>query len=274
MAASGSYKSSAFPVRFEWGGKNGRVEANFAGWRAVKKSFGDFKLRNLRCSDIRTPAFGCMASASSIRVALVEDDSVYRQCILNLLKQTPRFAISGTYPSGEDFWRAYHPGSLDVVLMDINLPGMSGVECTRRIRELDTHVAILMLSVREEKKQIIEALQSGASGYLTKHSRGTEIIRAILEVHAGGAPLCRQAARSVVESFHRAAPASVSPLPQPLTVREQQILRSLSAGFLYKEIASAMGLSYETVHSHIRNIYRKMGVRSRTQAVAAFLSWS
>ena len=153
--------------------------------------------------------------------------------------------------------------------MDINLPGMNGVECVRRLKELAPDSLVIMLTVYEDTENIFNALAAGASGYLLKRTPRAEVLDAIREVHRGGSPMTTHIARKVVQSFQQTG-ASSQPT-ESLSPREQEVLDCLSKGFLYKEIADKLGIGYETVHTYIRRIYEKLQVRTRTEAVAKFL---
>jgi len=157
----------------------------------------------------------------------------------------------------------------DVVLMDINLPGMNGVECVRRLKPLVPATQIIMLTVYQNAENIFNALAAGATGYLLKQTPPEELLTAIQEVHAGGSPMSSHIARKIVQSFQR--PVTTSSESQTLTPREAEVLELLAKGFLYKEIADATKVTYATVHTHIRHIYEKLHVRSRTEAVARHL---
>ncbi|MGH7980563.1 MAG: response regulator, partial [Limisphaerales bacterium] len=156
----------------------------------------------------------------------------------------------------------------DVVLMDINLPGMNGVECVRHLRKLLPELHIIMLTVYEDTDNIFEALAAGASGYLLKRTTSQELINSIRDVQRGGSPMTAHIARKVVQSFQKNAPTHAA---ENLSEREQQVLDLLSHGLMYKEIAEKLQISYETVHTYIRRIYEKLRVRTRTEAVAKFL---
>jgi DNA-binding NarL/FixJ family response regulator len=157
----------------------------------------------------------------------------------------------------------------EVVLMDINLPGMNGVECVRRLKQIAPEIAAVMLTAYEDTENIFNALAAGATGYLLKRAPRAELLDAIREVRRGGSPMTTHIARKVVQSFQKQSAAA--PTGEALSVREQEVLDHLSQGFLYKEIAEKMGISYETVHTYIRRIYEKLQVRTRTEAVAKFL---
>ncbi len=153
--------------------------------------------------------------------------------------------------------------------MDINLPGMNGVECVRQLKQLMPSLQVMMLTVYEDTENIFNALAAGATGYMLKRTSRDELLEAIREVHRGGSPMTTPIARKVVQSFQRAAPAT--PATEALSPREQEVLDCLAQGFLYKEIAEKLSISYETVHTYIRRIYEKLQVRTRTEAVAKFL---
>jgi DNA-binding NarL/FixJ family response regulator len=153
--------------------------------------------------------------------------------------------------------------------MDLNLPGLSGVECVRRLKPLLPSAQIIMLTVYQNTEHIFKALEAGATGYLLKQTPPADLLAAIRDVQAGGSPMSSHIARKIVQSFQKPTPATQ---PQEnLSPREAQVLELLSRGFLYKEIGESLGLSYATVHTHIRHIYEKLHVRSRTEAVARHL---
>ena len=204
-----------------------------------------------------------------IRVALVEDSDGFRENLMALLSGTPGFACTGAFGSAEaalDVLPGLMPAP-DVVLMDIHLPRMSGIDCVRRLKDDLPDARILMLTVFADRTHIFDALKAGASGYLSKRTAPADLLRAIHEVHSGGAPMSGEIAVCVVEYFHQQG--AVTPPPEArLSPREQEILEDLAQGFLYKEIADRLALSFDTVQWHIRNIYAKLHVRSRAQAVA------
>ena len=152
--------------------------------------------------------------------------------------------------------------------MDINLPGMNGVECVRRLKQVFPEVLIVMLTVYEDTESVFNALAAGASGYLLKQAVREELFDAIRQVHAGGSPMTSHIARKVVQAFRQ--PIANESETSRLSAREQQVLELLAKGFLYKEIGDNLGISYDTVHNHIRHVYEKLHVRSRSQAVAKY----
>lgn len=204
----------------------------------------------------------------TITVAIVEDDAGIRDALIRILGRSRDFRCGGCYSSAEEALRELPAENPDVVLMDINLPGLSGVECVRRLKSQAFSAHIVMLTVYEDSEQIFESLAAGATGYLLKRTPPAELLEAIRDVHSGGAPMSSQIARKVVQSFRGAAPASQA---TDLSPREQEILGWLAQGFLIKEIADRLGIGFDTVRTHIRRIYEKLQVHSRAQAVAKYL---
>ena len=200
-----------------------------------------------------------------IRVAIVEDDLRWRTNLERLLRDTEGLDFVGSFRSGEEAVENLPPKSPNVVLMDINLPGISGVECTRQLRTSLPNALIVMLTVYDDSDRIFQALQMGASGYLLKRAPADEIIQAIQDVHRGGAPMSAYIARKVVQSFQRQAPTAKS--DEVLSKRESEVLGYVARGYSDKEVADALGLSPATVRSYLKNIYGKLHVHSRTQAI-------
>jgi len=205
------------------------------------------------------------ATARAIRVALVEDDPQVREGLMSLINSAPGFHCAAACASAEEALKRLPPLSPEVVLMDIHLPGMSGIECIRRLKQQQPQMQITMLTVFEDHERIFQSLTAGASGYLLKQTPPAKLLEAISDLHRGGSPMSAQIARRVVETFQRPAAPEVS--EANLTAREQEILRFLAKGYLYKEIADQLGLSVETVRTHLHRIYDKLHVRSRTEAV-------
>jgi DNA-binding NarL/FixJ family response regulator len=199
----------------------------------------------------------------------VEDNHQLRGTLARLLDGAEGFRCISQYASAEDALAGLPKDKPDIVLMDINLPGMNGVECVRRLKQIAPEIAAVMLTAYEDTENIFNALAAGATGYLLKRAPRAELLDAIREVRRGGSPMTTHIARKVVQSFQKES-ASV-PAGEALSAREQEVLDHLSQGFLYKEIADKMGISYETVHTYIRRIYEKLQVRTRTEAVAKFL---
>jgi len=205
----------------------------------------------------------------AITVSIVEDNDQLRGTLARVINRAEGFRCLSQYPDAEAAVEALPRDRPDVVLMDINLPGMNGVECVRRLKQLAPDSLVIMLTVYEDTENIFNALAAGASGYLLKRTPRAELLDAIREVHRGGSPMTTHIARKVVQSFQQTG-ASSQPT-EGLSPREQEVLDCLSKGFLYKEIADKLGIGYETVHTYIRRIYEKLQVRTRTEAVAKFL---
>ena len=199
-----------------------------------------------------------------IRVALVEDNARLRQQMADFIGNSPGFVCAGTFANGEAALVGLPALSPEVVLMDIELPKMSGVECVARLRDLLPEARVVMLTVYDNSEHIFQALQNGASGYLLKRTPPEELLRSIQEVRNGGAPMNSHIARLVVQSFHR---RGVSPRPaENLTPREDEVLRLVARGLINKEIGEQLGISLETVRQHLKNCYAKLHVRTRTEA--------
>src|ERR1043166_2659669 len=203
-----------------------------------------------------------------LRVAIVEDDEQVRENLAVLINETKGFECVGTFGSGEAALENMPRRPPDVVLMDVNLPGMSGVECVRQLKARIPAIQVVMLTVYDDSDRIFQALQMGASGYLLKRSTADEILRAIEDVHRGGAPMSGYIARKVVQSFQRQGPSDK--IPANLTKREADVLNYAARGYTNKEIADALGLSSETVRGYLKTIYGKLHVRSRTEAAMKF----
>ena len=205
----------------------------------------------------------------SISVSIVEDNDKLRATLARVLNRAEGFRCLSQYANAEDALKDLPRVRPDVVLMDINLPGMNGVQCVRQLKALLPEIQVMMLTVYEDTENIFNALTAGASGYMLKRTSSKELLEAIQDVQRGGSPMTMHIARKVVQSFqHTAATAQTT---ENLSEREQQVLDLLSQGLMYKEIAEKLGISYETVHTYIRRIYEKLQVRTRTEAVAKFL---
>lgn len=206
----------------------------------------------------------------SIAVSIVEDDPRVRASLAKLIDSTPGFRCVSNHSSAEDALQALPGFAPEVVLMDINLPGISGVECVRRLKPSLPKTQVIMLTVYQNTDHIFKALAAGATGYLLKQTPPSELLAAIKDVHAGGSPMSGHIARKIVQSFQEPAP-NAAHATETLSPREAEVLDLLAKGFLYKEIADQMKISYATVHTHIRHVYEKLHVRSRTEAVAKHL---
>ena len=207
-----------------------------------------------------------------IRVSIVEDNAGTRESLAELLGRSPALRCVGAHPDGEQALQSIPAERPDVVLMDINLPGMSGIECVGRLKERVPKAQVLMLTTYEESDLIFDSLRNGASGYLLKNMPAAEILQAVEQVHAGGAPMSMQIARKVVNHFQQIKQPDSE--VEKLTKREHEILALLAKGYLYKEIADQLAISSSTVRAHLHTIYGKLHVQSRTQAVVKFLEQS
>lgn len=197
----------------------------------------------------------------SVRVAIVEDDPIIREWLASVIDSTEGFVSVGQYGDSETALTHFNRSPPDVVLMDIILPGKSGIEATRKLKHQNPAVDVVILTVQENDDMVFQALCAGASGYLTKNIPPERLIEAINEVRKGGAPMSTNIARMVVDSFRRNEES-------PLSQRETEVLLHLSRGKSYTMIAEELFIDGETVRSHIKNIYRKLEVNSKAGAIA------
>jgi DNA-binding NarL/FixJ family response regulator len=204
----------------------------------------------------------------SISVSVVEDDAETREILASWIKSSPDLHLVSNYGTGERAAARLPSDKPEIVLMDIDLPGISGIECVRQLKQILPDTQFLMLTVYEDSDYLFSALASGASGYLLKRTSPKELINAVKEVHSGGSPMSSNIARKVVQSFRQLAPGPDG--VEDLTPREREVLQLLAAGDLYKEIADHLRISITTVNAHVRRIYVKLQVRSRGQAVAKY----
>jgi len=204
----------------------------------------------------------------AITVSIVEDSAGVREGLVRLLKENSEFRCLACYPSAEIALREIPSAPPDVLLMDINLPGMDGVECVRKLHLLNPLIRIVMLTVYEKPDHIFNALTAGAVGYLLKQKPSADLLNAIRDAHQGGAPMSSQIARKVVHFFQSGPPAGEA---AELSARELEVLDMLAKGHLIKEIADRLDISFGTVRTYIRRIYEKLHVHSRAQAVAKYL---
>ncbi|MFQ5632960.1 MAG: response regulator [bacterium] len=197
-----------------------------------------------------------------IEVAIVEDDDTVRESLAILINGATGFECIGKYPDCESAMSGILEDPPDIVLMDLSLPGKSGIEGIHVLKRQIPDLDFLVLTIHRDKKLVFDALCAGACGYLEKDTQPAKLLEAIKETFEGGAPMSSSIARMVVGSFQRNTPAT------PLTERESEVLKLLCRGKSYKMIAASLYISEETVHSHIKNIYKKMQVRSKSEAVA------
>ena len=208
------------------------------------------------------------ANEPMIEVAIVEDNADLGDSIRRVVDSMPNARCIGVWPTAEEALRKIDAFRPAVVLMDINLPGMSGIEATARLKEHLPQIQVIMLTVYRDHEKIFDALKAGACGYLLKRSSPAELRQAITDIRSGGAPMSAEIARRVVEAFHH-RPASPAELVS-LTKRETGILELITEGLANKEIADRLDLSIETVRVHLKHIYEKLHVRSRTEAAMKF----
>lgn len=205
----------------------------------------------------------------AIKVAIVEDDIRIRESLLGILEGVADFQCWRTYASGEEALEEVPRQPPDVLLMDIKLPNMTGIECVARLKEKLPALPVVMLTVFEDSDNVFKALEAGACGYLVKRTPPADLLEALRQVSTGGAPMTGRIARMVVQSFQRMGLSKRE--TENLTQRELEILELLAKGDLCKEIADKLHLSLRTVHTHLKNIYGKLHVRSRTQAVLKYI---
>jgi DNA-binding NarL/FixJ family response regulator len=205
-----------------------------------------------------------------IRVSIIEDDDTTRRILTAIVTGTPDLELVSQYDRCEPAIKALPAEAPNVVLVDINLPEINGVEAVRRLKPEMPKTQFLMLTVYEDADHIFAALAAGATGYLLKGTRRAELLEAINQIVAGGSPMSSGIARKVVQSFSLAQPAPRSDL-ETLSPREQSVLDLLSKGYLYKEIAESLSVSVPTVNTYIRRIYEKLQVHSRSQAITKYL---
>jgi DNA-binding NarL/FixJ family response regulator len=205
----------------------------------------------------------------NISISIVDDDAPARGILTEWIRGAEGFKCVGVHENAETALAALPQEKPSVVLMDINMPGMSGIECVRRLKPQMMGTQFMMLTVYEDPDHIFKALSSGASGYLLKRTPRAELLTAIRDIHAGGSPMSSNIARKIVQSFQRFNATSPAE-PDNLSPREREVLELLARGYLYKEIADSLHISVPTVNTHIRRIYEKLHVRSRSQAIAKF----
>ncbi|WP_217605960.1 response regulator transcription factor [Chitinophaga sp. GbtcB8] len=197
----------------------------------------------------------------AIQVSIVEDITEIREGMRFLVNQTPGFSCLSVYDNAEAAGKGLLANPPDLVIMDIALPGATGVDCIRQLKAAGAKMQFMIFTIYEDSDQVFEALAAGASGYLLKDTSPDKIIAALKELHEGGSPMSISIARKVVASFH------CSPEPAPLSPREMEVLTLLAKGLLYKEIAEQLHISTGTVRQHIHNIYERLHVQNRTEAL-------
>jgi len=204
-----------------------------------------------------------------ITVSIVDDEKDLRQSIATFVNGSPGFKCISSYANAQDALEHLPTERPDVVLMDIHMKGMDGIECVERLKAIVPEIQIVMLTVYEDTDQIFKALAVGASGYLLKRLSPSKLLQAIREVHAGGSPMSSSIARKVVASFQKTGKETEK--QTNLSPREQMVLDCLAKGFTYKQIAGELDISIDTIRTYIRRVYEKLHVQSRTEAVAKYL---
>lgn len=205
----------------------------------------------------------------AIAVSIVEDDPQARKILAGWVSHAQGFRLSGDWGDAEAALAKLPETKPNVVLMDINLPGMSGVEAVKKLKPVLPETQFVMLTVYEDADHIYNALAAGATGYLLKETPRQELLKALEDVHHGGSPMTSNIARKVVQSFGHTSPAASA--DGDLSPREQEVLDLLARGYLYKEIAERLNISVPTVNTYVRRVYEKLHVRSRAQAVAKYV---
>ena len=209
--------------------------------------------------------FCCTMNENYIRVSIVEDTEGIREALHVLINGSPGFECTHVYPDAETALEELPYKEIDVVLMDINLPGKSGIECITLLKDRMPDTQFMICTVYDNDDAIFSALEAGATGYLLKRSAPAQILESIRDLHEGGSPMSSEIARRVVEAMQRRK--KPNGIVETLTEREKEILNLLARGFLYKEIASELFISKDTVKSHIYHIYDKLHVQTRTEAL-------
>jgi DNA-binding NarL/FixJ family response regulator len=202
-----------------------------------------------------------------ITLAIVEDLDEVREGLKNFLALSPDFKVLGTYKSGEEAVTAIPVLQPDIVIMDISLPGMSGIDCVRITKKSNISTQFMMFTVYENDEKVFEALKAGASGYLLKNTGLLQIVEALKELYQGGSPMSANIARKLVMNFQEQTQYETPANITLLSIRENETLHLLSQGLLYKEIADKLGISTSTVRQHIHRIYEKLHVQNRTEAI-------
>ncbi|HEY4207176.1 MAG TPA: response regulator transcription factor [Puia sp.] len=202
-----------------------------------------------------------------ISLAIVEDLDEVREGLKNFLSLSQEFIVLDTFRTAEEAMKTIPSLHPDIVIMDINLPGMNGIDCIRQIRLLDETIQFMMFTVYENDEKVFEALKAGASGYLLKNTGLVHILESLKELRNGGSPMSSNIARKLVDTFRKQPSSSKLPPSDALSPRENEVLHLLAKGLLYKEIAEQLHISTATVRQHIHRIYEKLHVQNRTEAI-------
>jgi DNA-binding NarL/FixJ family response regulator len=204
-----------------------------------------------------------------ITVSIVDDEKELRESIETFIDGSPGFRCVSAYHSAETALKHLPQDRPDVVLMDIHLTGMSGIECVERLKAMMPKIQVMMLTIYEDTDQIFKALSAGASGYMLKRSTPAKLLEAIKELNEGGSPMSSSIARKVVALFQRSG--QIRDEKTNLSPREQMVLESMAKGLTYKQSADQLGISIDTIRTYVRRIYEKLHVQSRAEAVAKYL---
>lgn len=205
---------------------------------------------------------------SLIKICIVEDLKEIRESMVSLLQTDSRFELLASYDNGEQALEELEAWEPNIVIMDINLPGMNGIECIRKLKSQNPRIQFMMFTIYEDDEKVFEALNAGASGYLLKSTPNDRIGDAVAELHQGGSPMSTQIARKLINRLRISNATTEMGLLSP---RENEVLQYLSKGYLYKEIAAKLTISTGTVRQHIHNIYEKLHVQNKTEAVNKML---
>ena len=200
------------------------------------------------------------------KIAIVEDNQILREQLVKIINSASGLKCVGAYRTAEDALKSIPSLSPDVVLMDIKLPGMSGIECVAKLKEILPAVQIIIVTVYEDSERIFRALRSGASGYLVKSGPPEKLLEAIKDVSQGGSAMSTHIARKVVQHFHMVGPALAG--TEQLSPREHEVIELLASGYIYKEIGDKLNIGTETVRTYVKHICQKMHVKNRLEAVA------
>jgi DNA-binding NarL/FixJ family response regulator len=210
------------------------------------------------------------SSANNIAVSIVEDDVSLRSIYAGWIEEADGFTLVSQYDDGQEAHEGIPADMPDVVLTDINLPGLNGVECVRSLKNKLPQIQFIMITVYEDSNRIFKALEAGATGYLLKNTPREQLLSSLREVHQGGSPMSSGIARKVVQCFRQTSPSDPENELSQLSKREEEVLDLLAQGYLCKEIANKLGISNNTVDTYRRRIYEKLHVHSRSQATARY----
>jgi DNA-binding NarL/FixJ family response regulator len=208
---------------------------------------------------------------NKISVSIVEDIPEVRQTIEKYIQQSDHFVFEKAYSNSESAIKDLETQIPDIMIMDINLPGMNGIDCISEIRKKNTTTQFLIFTVFEDDDKIFDALKAGAMGYLLKRTPKEQLLEALLDLHNGGSPMSTSIARKVIQSFSKISPSNYE---NTISKKEREVIELLAKGFLYKEIGDKLGISLNTVKQHLHNIYKKLQVDNKTEAINKYFNRS